>query len=182
LIDIPGVATCPPASPVDSTRFRALMSTVPGGVTVVTASGPDGRPWGMTCSSLSSVAVDPPTLLVCVRSFSPTLAAMLTSSAFTINLLHDRARPVAELFASGAADRFDRVRWRAEPAFGGPHLLDAAHAIADCAVTRTVEVGDHTVVFGMVLQVERRLPAKPLLYGLREYSAWPPAARPGEHG
>ncbi|MEU0486406.1 flavin reductase family protein [Streptosporangium sp. NPDC006013] len=169
----------PPSAPpaVDPTRFRSLMSAFPSGVAIVTTAEPGGRPWGMTCSSVCSVALDPPTLLVCVRRPSPTLKAMLKLSTFTVNLLHDRARYAAELFASGTPDRFERVRWRTEPSFGGPHLVDEAHAFADCRVTRTVEVGDHTVVFGQVFRVEQRARAVPLLYGLREYSSWSPAPR-----
>ncbi|MFI6509072.1 flavin reductase family protein [Streptosporangium sp. NPDC050855] len=171
----------PTATPaVEPALFRSLMSAFPSGVAILTTVEPGGRPWGMTCSSMCSVALDPPTLLVCVRRKSPTLEAMLKLSTFTVNLLHDHARYAAELFASGAADRFERVRWRAEPSFGGPHLVDEAHAFADCRVTRTVEVSDHTVVFGEVFRVEQRTRAVPLLYGLRQYSSWSPAPRPEE--
>ncbi len=169
----------PPATAVaiQADRFRSLMSLFPTGVAVVTAMDQHGRPWGMTCSSVCSVTVTPPILLVCLREASPTLDAVLRLGTFTVNLLHDRARPVAELFASGTPDRFDRVRWCSELFFGGPHLLDDAHAIADCQVTQTVRVGDHVVVFGEVFRVERQAPAKakPLLYGLRRYSSWPSA-------
>jgi flavin reductase (DIM6/NTAB) family NADH-FMN oxidoreductase RutF len=154
--------------------FRSLMSTFPTGVAIVTTTGPDGKPWGMTCSTVCSVAVDPPTLLICLRESSPTLLAMVRTSTFAVNLLHEDGRHSAELFASGAVDRFDRVRWRDEPPFGGPHLIDAAHATADCKITRTLRVGDHVVVFGEVLGIVRYTAsaAPPLLYGFRQYSSW----------
>jgi flavin reductase (DIM6/NTAB) family NADH-FMN oxidoreductase RutF len=156
---------------VGPAEFRSLMATFPTGVAVVTASEPDGRPWGMTCSSLCSVAVRPPTLLICLRTGSPTLAAALRRSAFAVNLLHDRARAVAELFASGAPDRFDHVRWTREPAFGSPHLVADTHTIADCRITTTMNAGDHVVVFGEVFRVNRpeSTPPNPLLYGMRKY-------------
>ena len=44
--------------------FRAFMCTFPSGVAVVTAEDTGGRPFGMTCSSVSCVAMSPPTLLV----------------------------------------------------------------------------------------------------------------------
>jgi flavin reductase (DIM6/NTAB) family NADH-FMN oxidoreductase RutF len=159
---------------IGSARFRSLMSTFPTGVAIVTSIGSEGRPWGMTCSTVCSVAIDPPTLLVCLREHSPTLQAMLWLSTFAVNLLHGGARDAAELFASGAADRFDRVRWRHEPRFGGPHLMDAAHAVADCKVTGTIRVGDHIVVFGEVLGMvqQAKEASNPLLYGFRQYSSW----------
>ncbi|HYQ62598.1 flavin reductase family protein [Actinophytocola sp.] len=161
------------AAVVEPAQFRALMSTFPTGVAVVTTTEPEGRPWGMTCSTVCSVSVDPPTLLVCLREESPTLQAMLKLSTFAVNLLHEGARDTAQLFASGAPDRFERIRWRNEPSFGGPHLVDMAHAVADCQIVRTVCVGDHIVVFGEVLGLARHDEVtSPLLYGFRQYSSW----------
>ena len=161
----------PSAVPVSS--FRALMAQFPSGVAIVTALDGDGRPWGMTCSSVCSVTPDPPTLLVCLRDQSPTLGAILERAAFTVNLLHQHAQPVAELFASGAPDRFDRIRWDISPTAGGPHLPQYATATADCKVSRTERVGDHVVVFGEIVHVSVRSDNVPLLYGLRQYHAWP---------
>ncbi|GLZ28699.1 monooxygenase [Lentzea sp. NBRC 105346] len=150
------------------TCFRELMATFPTGVAVVTAD--DGTPHGMTCSSVCSVTLTPPTLLVSMRSASPTLRAMLDAGRFAVNLLRSEARGTAELFASGNPDRFDLVRWK--PSDSGPHLVEDAHAIADCSVADTHLVGDHLVVFGAVFHVRREDPAVPLLYGLRRYASW----------
>jgi flavin reductase (NADH) len=156
--------------------FRSLMATLPAGVAVITVADADGTPWGLTCSTVCGVAMDPPTLLVCLRDESPTLRAMLRTSSFAVNLLHEAARGTAELFASGAPDRFDRVEWTRSPHGANPHLDGEAHAIADCRITGTVDVGDHVVVFGQVLDV-RHLTGEdrvPLLYGFRRYSSWRP--------
>jgi flavin reductase (NADH) len=161
-----------PVAGLVSADFRSLMATFPTGVCVVTGLGLDGQPRGMTCSSVCSVALRPPTLLVCLRTASPTLAAVLGAGRFAVNLLHERAQSTAELFASGEPDRFQRVRWHA--ASGGvPHLVDDAHAVADCVVAAAHPVGDHTVVYGEVLNVARQPRPRPLLYGLRRYAAWP---------
>src|SRR4051794_32353003 len=114
--------------------FRSFMAGFPTGVAVVATVAAGGAPRGMTCSSVCSVTLSPPTLLVCLRAASPTLDAVLDRATFAVNLLHEQAQPVAQLFASGSVDRFDRVRWRSESTDGGPHLLDDAHAVADCRV------------------------------------------------
>jgi flavin reductase (NADH) len=158
------------APPVD---IRPLMATFPTGVGVITAMGIDGHPWGMTCTSICSVTLEPPTILVCLRRESPTLGAVLASGAFALNLLHDSARPTAELFASGAPDRFSQVSWHVSTACKGPHLVDAAHTIADCQVIYSETVGSHIVVFGEVRRITRQSDALPLLYGLRRYMCWP---------
>jgi len=173
---VEGGATAPAAAAtaVTAAQFRSLMSTFPSGVAIVTTSDLDGQPWGMTCSSVCSVAVEPPTLLICLRTGSPTLAAMLRRSTLAVNLLHARGKAAADLFASGTPHRFDRVRWSADGEAGGPHLIDDAHAIADCRITGTVSASDHTVVFGKVFRVEHLTAddRSPLLYGLRQYSSW----------
>ncbi|MFE4373649.1 flavin reductase family protein [Streptomyces sp. NPDC056835] len=164
---IPSAATAAPGD------FRELMAGYPTGVAVVTAFDAARRPWGMTCSSLCSVTLRPPTLLVCVRSASPTLDAVLDGERFSVNLLGEAGRPVAELFASGAPDRFDRVRWQDPPGCGGPHLPGVAHAVADCRVVRAEPVAGHTVVFGEVERSVTREAPRPLMYGLRGYALWP---------
>lgn len=158
--------------------FRSLMAAFPTGVSIVTAAGRDGTNWGMTCTSLCSVSLDPPVLLVCLRSASPTLNAIRESALFAVNLLHAQSRPTAELFASGAPDRFERVGWHAHEGAAGPHLAYSSHSIADCSVISTQVVGDHTVVFGKVDVVTQLRSEQPLLYGLRRYASWPPAQEP----
>ncbi|TVT48890.1 flavin reductase family protein [Amycolatopsis rhizosphaerae] len=152
--------------------FRALMRDFPTGVAVITTTDGSGTPHGMTCSSLCSVTLDPPTLLVCLREGSPTLAAILSAGSFAVNLVHSGSCAVARLFASGRPNRFDLVQW--EPAEGGPHLTRDAHAIADCRLSGTRPHGDHVVVFGQALRVTIGPPGHPpLLYGRCRYAAWP---------
>ncbi|GGO10089.1 hypothetical protein GCM10010116_20330 [Microbispora rosea subsp. aerata] len=164
------VTATAPRTPVDPAQFRSLMTTYPAGVAIVTTTAPDGEPWGMTCSSICSVSLRPPTLLVCLRDGSPTLAALLQRSAFAVNLLHSRAEPAAKLFASGEPDRFQKITWVREAELGIPLLVEDAHTIAHCQVSETRPVGDHVVVFGEVVCVTTpAIKPNPLLYGLRRY-------------
>jgi len=166
----------PPASPpaaVGPVDIRPLMTAFPTGVTVVTALGAGDRPWGMTCSSLCSVSLAPPVVLVCLRRGSPTLEAVLHRGSFAVNLLQAGSRPVAELFASSAADRFDRVPWTVEDGAAGPHLVGSSHSIADCRLLAEQVVGDHAVLLAGVEAVRLCQQPDPLLYGLRRYARWP---------
>ncbi|MFC3452600.1 flavin reductase family protein [Amycolatopsis speibonae] len=146
------------------------MAEFPSGVAVVTTMD-NGRPRGMTCSSLCSVSLSPPTLLLCLRAQSPTLAAIVHQSEFVTNLLHGDAQATADLFASPVSEKFRGVRWRL--GLAGPHLVADAHAMADCRVSRTENAGSHVIVFGEVLAVTHRQGLAPLLYGRRGYHAWP---------
>lgn len=162
-----------PIKPTMADQFRAMMRDFPTGVAVVTALTEAGDPVGMTCSSLCSVSLSPPTLLVCLRNGGATLEAVMSRKRFSVNLLHGTSRRVAELFASAAPDRFAHVWWE-DVDDAGPHLFMDAHAIADCQVVQTELVGDHVVVFGEVNDVSAT-GGQPLLYGQREYQVWPPS-------
>ncbi|MEV7870657.1 flavin reductase family protein [Streptomyces sp. NPDC088124] len=153
--------------------IRPLMASFPSGVGVVTAYAEDGSPWGMTCTSLCGVSLDPPVVLVCLGTASHTLKAVRSSGSFALNLLHAQGRRTAELFASGAPDRFDRVNWRGGAGTAGPHLTEDARAVADCSVVGEQVVGDHAVVLGEVSAVRTVGRQPPLLYGLRRFSVWP---------
>jgi flavin reductase (DIM6/NTAB) family NADH-FMN oxidoreductase RutF len=147
-------------------RYRDFMSSFPSGVAVVTTIDPDGRALGFTCSSLCSVTLAPPTLLICANNRSGTLAALLARGVFAVNLLHDRGSRAATVFASGAANRLDNVAWEPSPRWELPHLVADAHSVAECRMVDARTVGTHTVVFGEVDEVTCHEGA-PLLYGFR---------------
>lgn len=162
----------PPSGPAavdgQAEHFRLFMSSWFTGVTVVTSSGADDRLHGLTCTSLSGVALDPPTLLVCLQVGSGTLIAMRERGAFVVNLLHTGGRAAAERFASPEPDRFSHVRWRPAPLTGLPWLADDAFAMAECRVADSALVGDHMIMCGTVENVVVG-EGRPLLYGARTF-------------
>jgi flavin reductase (NADH) len=147
--------------------FRELMCRFPTGVAIVTSINEQGRPSGMTCSSLASVCLSPPTLLVCLRTSSATFAAVRTRLAFAVNVLDTGGRHAADLFSSPEPDRFAKITWRLSPN-GLPWLVEHTAATADCTVVRTEPVGDHTVVFAEPRQAHV-WDGQPLLYGMRRF-------------
>ncbi|CAM3365873.1 flavin reductase family protein [Kibdelosporangium persicum] len=159
------------AGHVSADEYRRLMSCYPTGVAIVTAIDHSGAPCGMTCSSLTSVSVEPPTLLVSLRSASRTLDAVRRGGRFAVNLLHSGGRRAAWVFSRRVPDRFSQTMWRPSPGFGAPWLVDDAFAVAECLVTREIVVADHTIVLAEVVGV-RQTEATPLVYGMRRFSAW----------
>lgn len=151
--------------------YRGLMSAFPTGVAVVTAVGESGRPHGLTCTSLTSVTLKPPTLLVCLDVRSGTLDAVRHQNGFAVNLLHARGRRAAEVFSSRTPDRFSQVAWRPSRCLRQPWLSGDAFAVAECEVADMSVVGDHAVVLGRVVNVELAADV-PLMYGLRHFSQW----------
>ena len=117
------------------------------------------------------MSIDPPTLLICLGDTSGTLAAIHGSGRFGVNLLNAGSRRTAELFASPQEQRFSKVGWRPSPVAGMPWLTDDAFALVECRVSDMTKVSDHTVVFGVVDNIEHREEA-PLVYGMRRFWSW----------
>jgi flavin reductase (DIM6/NTAB) family NADH-FMN oxidoreductase RutF len=143
-------------------QFRQLLGRFPTGVSVLTARGaPGGHPVGMTASSIASVSLEPPLVLVAVDHKNEMHAALRSGRHFAINVLSAEQEALARRFAETEANRFAGVGYR-ESRFGIP-LLDGALAHIECAMHAAVEAGDHTIFIGLVTggTVSER---RPLLY------------------
>ncbi|MER6528162.1 flavin reductase family protein [Streptomyces sp. NPDC001508] len=132
---------------VPAAAYRAAISHLPTGLSVVTAPGPNG-PVGCTVTAVLSLSVDPPSLLVSFASRSRTLASVLAARCFAVNVLSWQDRALADQFATGPVDaRFAGVEVRR---VNGAPVLDRCTAGVVCEVRESVEFFDHTVVAGVV--------------------------------
>jgi flavin reductase (DIM6/NTAB) family NADH-FMN oxidoreductase RutF len=137
-------------------ELRAALGHFATGVTVVTAGA--GDEWhGTTANALSSVSLDPPLLLVCLRDESLTLAATLEAGRFVVNVLHADQRALAQRFARRGAS-WDGVAHR-------DGRLHGALATLECEVHDVADGGDHRIVVGRIEAVEYPADhAPPLLF------------------
>jgi len=155
----------PPADPI---QFRQLLGRFATGVTVVTALDPQGSPAGMTASSVSSVSLEPPLLLVCVghqADFHPIISA---APRFAVNVLAADQEPLSRQFAAPDRNRFAGVTYRSGPQ--GVPLLNGVVAHLLCDRWGQQEAGDHTVFFGLVTGGET-FDRPPLLYYRSRYTS-----------
>jgi flavin reductase (DIM6/NTAB) family NADH-FMN oxidoreductase RutF len=146
---------------VDPAQFRELLGRFATGVTVVTTRRPDGRLLGMTASSIASVSLLPPLLLVSVDRKNDMHDALAAATHFAVNILAADQEALARRFAATDPDRFDGVGYR-ESRRGIP-LLEGALAHIECAKQHVVAGGDHTVFFGLVTD-GAVTEGRPLLY------------------
>ncbi|MGO8918379.1 MAG: flavin reductase family protein [Stellaceae bacterium] len=157
------------------TGFRAAMRRVAATVTIVTAR--DGeRQHGMTATAVTSLSMEPPSLLVCVNRKALMHDVMLRAESFCVNVLH---RDHAELSAAfgGALSpdaRFGLGAWARTEA-GLAYLTDA-QAVVFCRKATAIPYGTHTVFIGEVTDVEVREPIAPLIYQNAAYCVTTPAA------
>jgi 3-hydroxy-9,10-secoandrosta-1,3,5(10)-triene-9,17-dione monooxygenase reductase component len=139
-------------SPPDPASFRAAMATLPTGVTVVTASGPEG-PAGATANAVSSLSIEPMLMLACLDRGSRTLLAVQAANRFGISVLHGGQEQIARTFASKApvADKWEGVDWSERD---GVPAIDGALAFVACDLRDVIAGGDHVIVTGAVTDLE----------------------------
>jgi len=156
---------------VDPALFRQLLGRFATGVTVLTTRTPDGEPIGMTASSVASVSLDPPLVLVSVDRAHDMHAALEAASQFVLNVLAADQEAVSRRFAAEEPNRFKGVGFHTNKQ--GIAVLDGVLAHIECEKQTAIPAGDHTVFIGLVAGGSVT-DGRPLLYyrggyaGLRE--------------
>lgn len=140
---------------VASDEFRGAMRHLAGGVSVITA-GRGREITGMTVTSVSSLSVDPPTLIVSVNRDASSWPLLRRHRFFGINILAADQLEIAERFSGkgglkGAA-RFAGAQWGARRS--GVPLLAGELAAIDCAEQETIERHSHAIVIGRALDIQ----------------------------
>ena len=156
MTDVPKHPTAPdPAnelasghSRIDPRDFRNALGTYPTGVTIITAAGVDGKPYGITCNSFASVSLNPPLVLWSLVSYSSSLSAFQNASHFAVNVLGVSQQALANKFAKSSDDKFAGVEWT--PGLGNAPVLADSVANFQCRAANRYYGGDHVIFLGAV--------------------------------
>lgn len=139
-----------------SVVFREAMRQLPGGVAIITA-GRDKEVSGMTVSSLLSLSIDSPTVLVSINRKSSSWPLIERFGFFAASVLASDHLPLAERFSGrhglSGPQRFDESAWTTLMT-GAPVLRDALAAF-DCEVENIVPHHSHSIVIGRALRTNR---------------------------
>ncbi len=161
--------------PVEAQEFKAALGRFPSGVTVVTLNH-QGQDHGMTASAFSSLSLDPPLVLVCVKKGNATHGLLEAAGSFGVSFLSqdqvERSNRFAGFFPKDADKFADLGFVRGEAS--GAALLDGAMACLDCSLHQVLDGGDHSIFIGQVegTRVEGDKDAlEPLLYFAGAYRA-----------
>lgn len=154
--------------PVDPSLYRRACARFATGVTIVTVLDSQGHPHGVTVNAFTSISLEPPLVLVSIDLKNALLGHFISSSWFGVNVLAEHQEHLSRRFSSAEENRFIDVDWR--KGHSGLPLLDGVLAHLECAVTRTFEIGDHTMLIGEVRRAEYR-EGRPLLYFESGYRA-----------
>lgn len=151
----------------DSQAFRQALGSFTTGVTIITATAPDGTPVGLTANSFNSVSLDPPMVLWSLAKTSLSVAAFSEAEHWNVHVLSQHQQELSNKFAAKGEDKFYDTNLEAG--------ISSAPLIADCSARFqcrnmvTHDGGDHLIFIGEVLGFDHQsLP--PLVFQQGQYA------------
>ncbi|HEY8583164.1 MAG TPA: flavin reductase family protein [Capillimicrobium sp.] len=142
--------------------FRTAIGHFATGVTIVTATGPQGHA-GLTTNAVASLSLDPLLLTVAFDNSSRTLPVVRAAGRFAVNILRAGQEELAAVFASKrvAEEKFEAVTHNVDH---GVPVLDDALAWIVCDVHELLPGGDHTIGVGAVTALSFDEEGDPLVF------------------
>lgn len=133
------------------TPLARALGRIPAGLFVVTTIGPDG-PMGFVASLVQQFGFDPPTVAVAVGKGRDHLQAIREGRRFAVSIVDDASKHLMAPFFGKHPEGgtpFDALE---------SHEVDGAVVLSDalawlvCELRGEYATGDHTVVFGEVIE------------------------------
>lgn len=145
-------------------EFRHGMRRLTAGVSLVTTEF-QGEKLGLIATSVSSLAAEPPSLLVCVNRSASSHDALIEAGHFAVNVLREQHSDLCAQFSQSSrrAERFQNGTWQTLNT-GAPVLSDALVSF-DCQLEKVVEWNTHSVLLARIVGIA--LPgeaAEPMIY------------------
>ena len=162
-----------------------VMHEMPYGLYIIGSKESDGGVNGMMADWVMQVSFEPRLVTVAFENDSHTLGNVKEHRAFTVNLLaqDEESMELARRFAQPYSG--EKVKGRKgpeatkthkklegvpyEPAGSGCPVLTAAMAWLDCTVEDIFDIGDHTLVVGLVTDGRMEKEAEPMT---STYTGW----------
>ena len=155
--------------------FKEAMTRFPSGVVIATTRDAQGKSWGFTASSFSSVSLDPPLILVCLAKSADCHQVFRSAPWFAVNVLSAADEPIAAAFARRGADKFAQSSFSLDE-HGSP-LLPSAVATLTCQKFDAYDCGDHSVIVGRVSVARLGPDDDPMVYAGRAFGRFAAAAQ-----
>jgi flavin reductase (DIM6/NTAB) family NADH-FMN oxidoreductase RutF len=133
--------------------YRDAWARFATGVTVITTVEPGGAVHGMTASSVTSVSLDPPLVLVVIGESRQTHGLIESTGRFGMSILDAGQTEIAKHFATPPESRGELKSGNVTHLSDTPVIANAIAAM-DCKVSAAYKAGDHTVFIGEVESIE----------------------------
>jgi len=140
---------------MDANVKKTTLRMIPYGLYVLTAASKDGsRVSAGTVNFVTQASFEPPLVAVGVKTDSAGHALIKETKAFALNVLGKGQQALACTFFKPAEKKGDTIS--GEPYRSGQTgapILASTPAFIECSLESTVEIGDHSIFVGKVVEV-----------------------------
>lgn len=148
------------SSMVDRDVFRDVISNLVSGVSIISSQRGNER-FGVTASSVTSLSMDPASILVCLNQRLAITNVISETGVFAVNILGEDHGELASQFATSHADKFRGTNVKND-SLGNPILADAL-AHLECRVIERKDYATHAIFIAQIQSASSRL-GSPLAY------------------
>lgn len=129
-------------------NFRLAMRRYIYSVSIMSNKDNADNPNAITVSSVTSISMDPPSLLICINKSSRIHNTIELESKFCINLLNNKQEDLSNICSDEDMydQRFKDENWNLD----GIPFLKNAQANIFCKVDKLTSYHTHTIVIGLV--------------------------------
>ena len=130
-------------------ELRTIFGSFLTGVTVIATRDTNGQALAFTANSFTSVSIEPPLVLFCLRKAASSHEAFISSESFAVSVLCDSQKDMSLLFST-PAKKSGSVFQTDLPQDWPPIIAGSLSAIV-CQRRNVFDGGDHSIVLGEVL-------------------------------
>jgi flavin reductase (DIM6/NTAB) family NADH-FMN oxidoreductase RutF len=137
---------------MDANAKKTALRMIPYGLYVLTAEKPGGAIAAATVNWVTQTSFEPPLVAVGVKADSHAHALIKETKSFALNVLGKGQQATAFTFFKPAEKKGDTISGETYRAgrTGAP-ILTSAPAYVECTLETTVEIGDHSIFVGKVV-------------------------------
>ena len=148
-------------------NFRLAMRRYIYSVSIMSNKDNADNPNAITVSSVTSISMDPPSLLICINKSSRIHDTIVLGSKFCINLLNSNQENLSNICSDEDMydQRFKDKNWNLD----GIPFLQNAQANIFCKVDKLTSYHTHTIVVGLVEDANYADEISTLTYDNGEY-------------
>jgi len=143
-------------------QFLIAMRFLASSVSVISAKDSSGNLFAMTASSVTSLTMDPPSILVCVNKGATIHDVLMKGENLCINILQKTQQEISNICSSKELEstRFQNDFWDTSDI---PFIKDSQANIF-CKVDETVSYHTHKIVIGSVIHSQSAETFNTLMY------------------
>ncbi len=156
---------------VDRIAALQALRTIASTVYVVATKTPDAGFFATTATAVTAVCLDPPTLAIFLNRNGAITERIRSGVLFSVSALTQDQVAIARACAGGVPHPEREKHF--EPANGtAVPVVTGAQAGFVCRCADTIIRGTHTVIFGSIIDVDKRELIAPLLYLDAQYGGF----------